>query len=359
MAARKTTIMLRVLGLILSLLLLTSCSNPDTSGGVTLSRGGDDGNEFPYGSCEGQGLNEHSGERTGCGWIHVNERSYYIRPNPGNPMNSNMELYKAKLSGADLTDANLRGADLREVYLEDAILTDAILTDSIMRFARLRRSDLTGANLNGAELSNTRLHDADLRNADLRNANLKYAKLKNAKLKGVKANSSTVCPNGRNWGAAGNDCGFYENDDEFPAGSCEGQSKNPPGGRTGCGWIHINNKSYYIMAGANLKNADLFGADLRYATLTNAILTDARLGHARLYRAELEGANLVNARLGDANLTYARLRDANLSGADLRGADLTFANRWSKAIWTNARGDTRTICPNGIKWAKKNNDCPF
>ena len=62
--------MKRLLPLLLLPLLLTSCSNPDTSGGVTLSRGGgDDANEFPNGSCEGQGVNEISSNRTGCGWV--------------------------------------------------------------------------------------------------------------------------------------------------------------------------------------------------------------------------------------------------------------------------------------------------
>ena len=90
---------MKTLILILSLLLLTSCSNPDTSGGVTLSR---DGNEFPYGSCGGQGKKELSDKRTGCGWIHVNEESHYIMPSA--------HLRSANLSGADLTHADLRGA---------------------------------------------------------------------------------------------------------------------------------------------------------------------------------------------------------------------------------------------------------
>ena len=93
---------MKIIALILSLLLLTSCSNPDTSGGVTLSRGGgDDANEFPYGSCYGQGRNLPGGESR-CGWIHVNEESHYL------------EVY-AILIDADLSDAYLRGADLSGV----------------------------------------------------------------------------------------------------------------------------------------------------------------------------------------------------------------------------------------------------
>ena len=120
---------MKTIALMLSLLLLTSCSSPDTSGGVTLSRGGDDANEFPYGGCEGQGKNP-TGGRTGCGWIHVYEESYYIMPFVG-------------LIHANLRDANLRGARLWSAYLA-----------------------------------------------------------------GVKANSSTICPNGIRRGTAGNDCGF-------------------------------------------------------------------------------------------------------------------------------------------------------
>ena len=92
---------MKTITLILSLFLLTSCSNPDTSGGVTLSRDVGDGNPghwpFPDGSCSDQ--HDYSTTNTGCGWVHVNEESRYIRP-------------YADLSGADLSFADLRGADL-------------------------------------------------------------------------------------------------------------------------------------------------------------------------------------------------------------------------------------------------------
>ena len=154
---------MKTLTLIFSLLLLTSCSKPDTTGGVTLSRGADDGNEFPHGSCEGQGKNPTDGG-TGCGWIHVNERSYYIMPNPGEggTRAERMALYMARLSGANLGGANVKGADLRDASLDDA--------------------NLRGANLHGA---------------DLRGANLHYARLTGAILSGVKPNTRTVCPNGQ------------------------------------------------------------------------------------------------------------------------------------------------------------------
>ena len=121
---------MKKIALILSLLLLTSCSNPDTSGGVTLAKsGGDHHNNFPYGSCKGHDQFDHNQKKTGCGWNNV-KFNYYIAPH------------------ADLRDTDLRYADLR-----------------------------------GADLSGAYLRD-------------------------VKANSRTICPNGKKWGTAGNDCGF-------------------------------------------------------------------------------------------------------------------------------------------------------
>ena len=79
--------MKRILLLLLPLL-LTSCSNPDTSGGVTLSKGGDDGNEFPHGSCEGPHKNPPDGG-SGCGWLSIDETAYYIAPGWHPPCSTN------------------------------------------------------------------------------------------------------------------------------------------------------------------------------------------------------------------------------------------------------------------------------
>ena len=152
---------MKTIALILSLLLLTSCSNPDTSGGVTLAKGGGDhNNNFPYGSCKGADQFDHDQKKTGCGGIIVNEKTYFIGPHVDL---SNANLISASLRLADLNHADLNHADLRGAYLTGASLSGA---------------NLTGANLRGANLS------------------------------GVKANSSTTCPNGINGGTAGNDCGF-------------------------------------------------------------------------------------------------------------------------------------------------------
>ena len=151
-------------------LLLTSCSNPDTSGGVTLSKGADDANEFPHGSCKGPGKNPHNYD-LGCGWITAHEKSYFIMPG-------------AILSGANLKYANLRYANLRGANLSGA--------------------DLRHARLNCADLSYTDLSGANLRGADFLGENVMCS----ADLYGVIANSSTICPNGINWGTAGNNCGF-------------------------------------------------------------------------------------------------------------------------------------------------------
>ena len=52
------------------------------------------------------------------------------------------------------------------------------------------------------------LTNANLTNANLSGAALTGVDLTNATLTGVKANSRTVCPNGKNWGTSGNNCGF-------------------------------------------------------------------------------------------------------------------------------------------------------
>ena len=135
----------KLLPLILSTLLLTSCSGPDSSGGVEFSK---TDNSFPYGDCRGPGYRTDSTKETGCGYFvsqHANpETSHYIMPD-------------ANLAGANLTEASLSGADL----------SGAILSN-----ATLRGANLIGADLNKADLSYADLRDAILHGANLHGANL-------------------------------------------------------------------------------------------------------------------------------------------------------------------------------------------
>ena len=223
---------MKTIALILSLLLLTSCSNPDTSGGVTLSRGGgDDGNEFPYGSCAGPGYNTSSG-RTGCGWISAWDRSHYIMP--GVNLNG-VKLTKVDLNYANLSKAKLRGAKmfgtkLREANLDSADLTDAILKRAILQNAQLEYvilakanlvyADLRGAQMRHADLRNAKLMEADLRDSSQSAIALRHAQIQGADFTGVKlagqswsrwhfierASHYTTCPNGKKWGDPAADC---------------------------------------------------------------------------------------------------------------------------------------------------------
>ena len=169
--------LVKLLPLILSTLLLTSCSGPNSSGGVEFSK---TANSFPFGDCRGSGYQTHSTEKTGCGWLTAHEKSYYIMP------------------WADLNDANLTGAILSGANLNAANLTAANLS-----YANLFKVDLSGANLTGAILSHAYLSEANLSYAYLFKADLS-----GANLTGVKANSRTICPNGINYGTSGNNCGF-------------------------------------------------------------------------------------------------------------------------------------------------------
>ena len=188
MTDRYTKGLLSVIAVV-STLLLTSCSNPDTSGGVTLSKGADDANELPDGDCDGPGKNTPD-YYSGCGWIHVNDHSFYIMPKAN--------LRDAYLMHADLYIANLFRADLSGAVLSYAFLGEAILTGA----------NLTDAHLYDADLTNAYLTDADLSGAIMLFADLSGAVLSGADLRRAKANSSTICPNGKKWGTPGNNCGF-------------------------------------------------------------------------------------------------------------------------------------------------------
>ena len=185
---------MKIIALILSLLLLTSCSNPDTSGGVTLAKGGGDHhNNFPYGSCKGPDQFDNQGSKTGCGWVHSDEGSHYITPC------SNPETWDG------VTLSRGCGNDSTNVFPYGDCRGSGYQTHSTKE---------TGCGWITVDEKNyyikpyAKLRDADLRDAILIGANLSSADLRGAILSGVKASSFTICPNGKNWGTSGNNCGF-------------------------------------------------------------------------------------------------------------------------------------------------------
>lgn len=86
-----------------------------------------------------------------------------------------------------------------------------------------------------------------------------------------------------------------------------------------------------ILAGIDLRFADLQGctltrADLRRAHLQGANLRSANLAHVNFANADLTDCDLRNAVLDGADLSRARLVNANLSGASLKGTNLAWAD---------------------------------
>ena len=156
-------------------LLLTSCSNPDTSGGVTLSKDPHPDNApFPDGSCNYQ--HAFGKTNTGCGWITANEQSYHIEPG-------------ANLRGANLSGTNLSGANLSKLP------NMPIMAGRV----NLEYANLTGANLGGANLFGAQLGFADLSGANVSGGDFRDAV----------GNGQTICPNGNPWGLNnGGDCLF-------------------------------------------------------------------------------------------------------------------------------------------------------
>ena len=172
---------MKIVTLILSLLLLTSCSNPDTSGGVALSRGGggDWDNTFPNGSCKGPDYFDNQGSKTGCGWVHSDEGSHYITSC------SNPETW----DGVTLS----RGCGNNSTNVFPYGSCDGPSADAPTDRKK------TGCGW---------IHVNDKSYYIKPGADLSYANLSGADLSGVTADSSTICPNGKKWGTADNDCGF-------------------------------------------------------------------------------------------------------------------------------------------------------
>ena len=181
-----------IITLILSAFLLTSCSNPDTSGGVTLhKRSGepwavcesDGGNkkcipgytdDFPHGLCTGPTELGAKSETTGCGyfWVYYSwghSSRYYSRPG-------------VNLSGANLTKKNLYGANLKRANLTNANLSNADLSHADLGAANLSGANLYGANMHRANLKEANLQNSDLRWAQLNDTSLESTNLSNTKM---------------------------------------------------------------------------------------------------------------------------------------------------------------------------------
>lgn len=77
-----------------------------------------------------------------------------------------------------------------------------------------------------------------------------------------------------------------------------------------------------MVAGADLRGADLTGARADRALLVNADLRDVRAAGASFHQADLRRANAAGADLSFANLTFARLQGALLTGAQMPAAHL-------------------------------------
>ena len=156
----------------------------------------------------------------------------------------------------------------------------------------------------------------------------------------------------------------YPTNQEFPHGDCDDDPTFAET-NTGCGWIHINDKSYYIKPGADLRGADLSGARLRGASLTGATLGNANLKFTELWDAILTGADFRYAYMRGGRLDRTDLREADLTGADLTDAWLSHANLTGAELRdailerVGFRAAPYTICPNGKQWGDRGNDCNF
>jgi hypothetical protein len=187
---------------LIATLLLTACSESDTSGGVTMEEQSGSGTEankpFPDAVCP-DGSAQYK-----CGWItgsEEDENSYYIKPG--------VDLSHSTLSYADLRYASLGLAHLSNADLSNADLSNADLSNADLRNAILSYANLVGANLAGANLAGTNLAGVGLKDLNLSYADLSYTYLSGADLMLAKADSSTTCPNGKPWGIGGSgNCPF-------------------------------------------------------------------------------------------------------------------------------------------------------
>jgi uncharacterized protein YjbI with pentapeptide repeats len=93
------------------------------------------------------------------------------------------------------------------------------------------------------------------------------------------------------------------------------------------------------LRGAVLAGADLRAAELDFADLQNAMLAGARLQGASLKFAQLQDAEFASASLQGAAMQFADLRGAELNSTDLEGAWLSNADLRGAALQsTNLNG---------------------
>ena len=198
--------MKRLIPILCVTLSLTACSGPDSSGGVALSKDPYPTNqEFPHGDCDDDPTFAET--NTGCGWIHIHDKSYHILASDNSSAKPPL-----KLSGANLSGANLSGALLYVARMDNANLSGTNLSGAYLVEAWLVGADLTNADLSGANLQSAFFALKDNPPANLSGANLTGANIGTGWnlpfVSGVIADSSTICPNGIKWGTAGNNCGF-------------------------------------------------------------------------------------------------------------------------------------------------------
>jgi uncharacterized protein YjbI with pentapeptide repeats len=164
-----------------------------------------------------------------------------------------------------VTDSDLvpnRDDEFGEISLT---LRNRDLRYSILDRSDLHRVDLTGSDLTGSSLFGVNLHSAKL-----------------------------TCPH------PGDD------DTDFIAGSVA----------EGC----------TILAGADLKRANLQNADLRMADLRQARFEEAQLQQAQLQQAQMQGANFSFAKLQGADMSIASMFGADMAWSNMQGADLSLAD---------------------------------
>ena len=192
--------MKKIIPLILSTLLLTSCSGPDSSGGVEFSK---TANAFPYGDCRGSGYQTHSTERTGCGWqtyqtvSRPDPRCPTYGPNGPGPMMPNQLSPDSPLCKPHTTSQTIYIKPGLHIYLfsaptinlEGANLANSNLYNSILGGANLKWANLSGANISHSNLAEAQLIGTNFSNANLSdtvwNADAGWANSVGAKCTGV------------------------------------------------------------------------------------------------------------------------------------------------------------------------------